>query len=163
MSDDPNALDPAKLEAKRLEAFNVVPIKKRPPGPGRGHKIPMSEDGHTATGSGWGGPVKGASTTAGAVIECQPLSTACPRDEHGHLLEMPEKQERTALLNDNLFDIATDPAQPGGVRVMASIGALDRLEGKPVQRTITANADDLARLTDDELRAELERFGRSGT
>lgn len=148
--------DPIDLDAKRLEAFKAVkPTGKRPPGPGRGNKVKQGN-------GGWGGEAKGASTSTGAVVEHQRLSTLCPRDEHGHLLAMPEKQERATLLNDNLFDIATDPNQPGGVRVMASVGALDRLEGKPVQRTITANADDLARLSDDELRAELERFGRTG-
>lgn len=151
--------EPIDLDAKRLEAFNAVKLTgKRPPGPGRGHKVKQGS-GMPASGEGWGGPAKGAGTLL--TPEERALSTLCPRDEHGRLLKMPEKVARADLLNDNLFDIATDPNQPGGVRVMASVGALDRLEGKPVQRTITANADDLARLSDDELRAELERFGRT--
>ncbi len=148
--------EPIDLDAKRLEAFSVSPpARKRPPGPGRGHKVKMGS-GMPATG-GWGGPAKGAGKDPRETpIEVRRTAMAI------HKARMPEKEAAADELKATLYDLATDNEQPGGVRVMAASAALDRLEGKPVQRTITANADDLARLTDDELRAELERFGRTG-
>jgi hypothetical protein len=39
----------------------------------------------------------------------------------------------------------------------------DRVVGKPIQTNINANVDDISKLSDNDLRAELERLGGNAT
>jgi hypothetical protein len=61
---------------------------------------------------------------------------------------------------DALFAIAMDPKESGSTRVAAITRILDREIGRPAQPDTHAERDDVASLSDDELRAELARLER---
>ena len=61
---------------------------------------------------------------------------------------------------DALFAIAMDPKESGSTRVAAITRILEREIGRPVQPNSHADRDDVASLSDDELRAELARLER---
>lgn len=111
---------------------NVVPIKpktgrdgsRRTPGPGAGNKRKVGNGGTglPAMGAGWGGPAKGA-------------------QDHGPG-RMPNGPERDAKLRTNeeirvralaKIDALIDSDQQG-IALQASQAALDRVEGKAIQR-----------------------------
>ena len=78
--------------------------------------------------------------------------------------DVPEDSaERARELEALLFDIAMNGRPEDTVRIAAANAALDRIKGRPVQATITANVDDAGSLTDEQLRSELARLsGTSG-
>ncbi len=61
---------------------------------------------------------------------------------------------------DALFAIAMDPKESGSTRVAAITRILEREIGRPVPPNSHADRDDVASLSDDELRAELARLER---
>ena len=70
-----------------------------------------------------------------------------------------DRKARNARMKEILAEIAEDTTAPHAARVNAADKWLDRDEGKPVQTNINANVDDVSKLSDDELRAELARLG----
>lgn len=115
-------------------------------------------------GTGYGGAAKGAGAGPEALIpgtspEKQALSAAKVRD----------RKERVAHLEDALFDIATGAAGDAenpirhDTRIMAATRLHAIYEGQPVQKSITAAVDDVSRLGDGELHAELARLSRAAT
>ena len=99
-------------------------------------------------GAGWGGPAKGAGT--------KDLNRGGAHRTREAIANKAAEAEKMLAI---IADIARDEEALPQTRVMAAATVLDRIEGKAVQRSITATADDLARLSDDDLRRELARFG----
>ena len=111
-------------------------------------------------GAGWGGPAKG---------------THPPKPRHdfdkqagpgrGHYsVEGEARLERQArhaeVMKQILFGVATSEVADDGVRVQAAEKMLNRLEGLPVQKVITAETDPVSMLSDDQLDDEIERTRR---
>ena len=103
-------------------------------------------------GKGWGGPAKGASRSRikpGDPDGIQPMSNDA--DTKARRAEWREK-----VLN-LYVTIVDDKEQPVMARIAAGDKLLDRIEGKAVQTNVNITADDVERMTDDELRAERAR------
>lgn len=86
-------------------------------------------------GAGWGGPAKGAGTRF-AKGEAQPLqgkSNTAP--------VVSQREARIAALKDKLFALATDAAREE-TQLAAAVAYLNREEGLPVARQISATVDD---------------------
>lgn len=103
--------------------------------------------GGPARGMGWGGPPKGAGWGGEA---------RHPRAGRGH--NSGDYDEREERLRRLLYDLAFNAANQM-VQLAAANALLDRIEGKPVARTVTVNPATL--LTDAELAAEIERVKRA--
>jgi hypothetical protein len=65
--------------------------------------------------------------------------------------------QRRAKVLDLYETIVDDDEAPVMARIAAGDKLLDRIDGKPVQTNVNLGADELERLTDDELRAERAR------
>jgi hypothetical protein len=113
-------------------------------------------------GDGWGGPAKG-----GGGNERKPFTTNSPtRVTHTITDGTPPplsdrkalRRQRTELLEDMLFDIA-EKSERDETRVSAAVRLHAIYNGQPVARNLNVNTDDIANLSDDELRAELARAG----
>lgn len=127
------------------------PVRKRPPGPGRGHKVKQG-NGYVPNppqGPGWGGPAKGAGT---------PESFAAVRN----MRRSPE--EREALADEALETMVKvmRDSDYEGVRLAAAEKVRNQVLGTPVQRTIIDNQPIETRDTIDPrlLSAEQRRFLR---
>lgn len=113
-----------------------------PKGNGAGRGGPAKGAG---TGKGWGGPARGAST-----------SRIRPGDPESiqRLSNNPDVKARQALraeaLTDHLFDLAMN-AERQETQLAAAVACLDRIEGKPIQRSVTATVADPSSLSDAEL------------
>jgi hypothetical protein len=108
--------------------------------------------GNGAGGPGWGGPAKGASTT-----KRKPLTEAGPgRGRYSIAGEQKREQnERHAEeMRELYYEFALDPGQPAMVRINAATHLLNRLDGLPVAKVVTANEDDLSKMTEEERLAE---------
>ena len=108
-------------------------------------------------GRSWGGPAKGA-------------HPAKPRHDfdkqagpgRGHYSVAGEgRLERQArhseICKEVLFGLVADPITEDNVRVQAATKLLDRLEGLPVQRVLTAETDPISMMGDEQLEDEIER------
>ena len=104
---------------------------------------------------GWGGPAKGAHPPK-------------PRYEfkgagpgRGHFSIAGESRlEREARIAEEmrelLYGFAADDEREDNIRLQASTKLLDRIEGLPVQKLVTQQADALSRMTDQQLEAAAE-------
>jgi hypothetical protein len=105
-------------------------------------------------GDGWGGPAKGAGKPYFAKGETQ------EGQGRGHTAPYVEKREdRLAMLRDHIWNLAMT-AQREETQLAAANAYLDREEGKPIARTVTATVDDVSQLSDLELAAEIARLDR---
>ena len=119
---------------------------------------------------GVGGPAKGAGNGRPPAPQFAPGNPGYtdagggPNGGHGSkpTPKTLERAERIRRHHENLDAIAFNPEMLASARVAASVHALDRLEGKPVQPTINANVDDVSRLSDADIRDELARLLRAG-
>lgn len=106
-------------------------------------------------GDGWGGPAKGKGMAPGEGLIHDPEEI-----KRRHLANLKTREQRTAALEERLLELALHAK-----REETSVAAATRLhaiyEGQPVSRTLTAKVDDIERLSDDELRGELARLGRT--
>lgn len=107
-------------------------------------------------GAGWGGPARGAST-----------SRIKPGDPDGiqAMSNDPDikakRQERLSTLRDVIYGLATGTDADGEpiadirheTKLAAAVAYLNREEGTPIARTITANVSDPNSLTDADLAA----------
>lgn len=121
--------------------------RKRPPGPGRGHKIKQGNgfDFKPAAGAGWGGPAKG--------------------DGPQPLLTREEKIRRSNEMADVIYKVATNEQEYGSVRIQAAGRLYEMYNGKPIERVIVdeqpivhdvIDPADLSVEAREELRAALE-------
>lgn len=112
------------------------------------------------TGAGWGGPAKGGSPT--------PTRSAFEAGNtiavgHGHPTATVHEQnqardaERAQALKDHLFTLATS-AERQDTQVRAAEAWLNRQEGMPVARNVNLNLNEVSRLTDADLDAEISRL-----
>ena len=107
-----------------------------------------------AKGKGWGGPAKGAS--ASRIKPGDPDGIAAM----GNDPDMRARNaERNARLKDHLFNLAIS-AENEHAQIAAAQAWLDRDEGKPISRSVTATVDDVSQLSDLELAAEIARLKR---
>lgn len=108
-------------------------------------------------GDGWGGPARGASNKVKAtVLALVPGCDAAKRLNAAAKREL--REARVEQLENILFKLAK-----GAERQETQVAAAARLhaiyEGTPVARQITLQVDDVAKLSDDEIRTELARLG----
>lgn len=91
-------------------------------------------------GAGWGGQAKGASTSR--IRKGDPDGIQA----RAHLPEVTAAREaRIAALKDKLFDLANH-AEREETQLAATVAYLNREEGMPVARNITANVDDVSKV-----------------
>ena len=111
----------------------------------------------TGAGDGWGGPAKGSSTAAPrsnvtSLIPGQPSKKRAISAIRRHTAAEIAEELRGTILH-----IARH-GEREETRLAAACKLLDRIEGLPVARTINAEDDAVARMSEDELRAEIERL-----
>lgn len=115
-------------------------------------------------GAGWGGPAKGAGKPARA-FDADDAAAVRPAagPGRGHISETTAaKQAVAAERAEQMRAVLAEIAVAGRsemARVQAAQALLNRIEGMPVQANLNVNTDDVSRLSDDELRAELARLG----
>ncbi len=61
-------------------------------------------------------------------------------------------------LKELIYKMAVSPEESGPTRLNAAQAFLNRIEGLPVARQITASLDDLKALSDEQLEQELRRL-----
>jgi hypothetical protein len=110
-------------------------------------------------GTGWGGPARGASQSQ-AEKASSFTSSNQPVEPGARWDRRREREVRTQQLEDMLFALA-GRAEREETRVTAAVKLHAIYNGQPVARNITLNTDDVSDLSDEQLRAELERFGDS--
>lgn len=67
-----------------------------------------------------------------------------------------ERNERHAEeMRELYYTFAHDPEQPAMMRLSAATHLLNRIDGLPVAKVVTSEADDISLMTDEELEAEL--------
>jgi len=125
--------------------------KKRPAGPGRGNKVKQGNGfvnkpatGLPAMGPGWGGDASGTEGWK-------------PGTPHPHL-RTPERDKARQEMMDTIYTIART-SETEGLRMMAADKVLDRLIGKPLQTSVHLDADDIGKMSDDDIRRELAKRG----
>ena len=102
-------------------------------------------------GAGWGGPAKGASTSRikpGDPDGIQAMSNDADVKARA--------QQRIEALKDHLFSLATG-AQREETQLAAAVAYLNREQGMPIARTVTATVADPNSLTDADLAAIIAR------
>jgi hypothetical protein len=87
-------------------------------------------------GEGWGGPAKGASTSRYVEGETQPMQGKSRTSE-----VVRSREERLAALKDKIFDLASS-AEREETQLAAAIAYLNREEGLPIARQLTATTDE---------------------
>lgn len=122
-------------------------------------RLPTAGTRH-GNGAGYGGEAKGASDKGQ-----RPPFAGTPGPGRGKFSVAGEAKKeatyrRVETLMQLLWDIANNEKEITPTRVAAANHLLNRLQGLPVQTVVTAAADDLSMMTDDELAADIE--GRSG-
>jgi hypothetical protein len=106
-------------------------------------------------GQGWGGPAKGAS--ASRIVPGDPEGIQTMSNDPRVLAK---GRERLGVLRDKIFELALS-AEREETQLAAANSYLNREEGTPVQRVVTASVTDPSQLTDDEL-AAIDASGRRG-
>ncbi len=125
-----------------------MPRKSRNPGSG---KKPVNTP---ARGAGWGGEAKGASSSAGRMTGPAFMGDENPTGLPGY--RGLAKAAVVEMMMGVLWDVAIDPDEPSQNRVVAADKVLDRVEGKPVQKVVTADVgagwfiEGVAELTEEE-------------
>ena len=108
-------------------------------------------------GEGWGGPARGAgaaSPRAGALS----LIPGQPAEKRAiGAAKRQSEAETAAELREILLQLARH-AEREETQLTAACKLLDRIEGLPIARTVNAADDAIARMSDNELKAELERL-----
>ena len=128
---------------------------KRPPTSGTRHGNGAGVGG-PANGPGWGGPAKGTSRKSQP-----PVLEAGPGRGHFSIAGEARRERKERLAEEMCelyYTFAHDPKKPDMVRLSAATHLLNRIDGLPVAKIVTAEADDLSGMTDEELAAEEERL-----
>ena len=106
-------------------------------------------------GPGWGGPAKGPGS------EKEPKLDG-PGPGRGHYSKEGEgRLERQARHAEEMrqlyYDFASAPDKPDVIRITAATHLLNRVEGLPVQKIVTAESDPISIMPDDQLDAAIDR------
>jgi len=115
-------------------------------------------------GDGWGGPAKGAGASrAPKPFTADSETRVTHPTADGTMPPLSDRKalrrQRTEQLEEILHSIALK-SDRDETRVSAAVRLHAIYNGQPVARNLNINVDDIANLSDDELRAELE--GTSG-
>jgi hypothetical protein len=117
--------------------------------------------GGPAKGAGWGGPKR---EPIPFTADSETRVTNATDDNHDPVEQTYRKDRRsvrrarTERLENILFDIA-ESAKSDETKVSAATKLHAIYNGQPVARNINLSIDDISELSDDDLRAELERTG----
>ena len=145
MTKSPEWLQKSAEGIAKAERNNKPPIRYGSAGPAKG----------AGAGDGWGGEARGAGAGVDALIPGHP-----PEKIERSSERVRDRQARVAMMEDKLFDLAmTAEREETQIQAAAKLHAI--YEGTPVQRSITAQVDDVSQLRDDEIRDELARLGRA--
>lgn len=126
---------------------NIVPIKPKR----SGHKGTRYGNG---AGSGqWGGPAKGAGKDSSALVPGSYTKANIER-------KSARAADAADRLKDHLMTLAFG-AERESDQINAAYKLVTIIEGMPVARVITATTADLQRMSDDELKREMEKLGVS--
>lgn len=103
-------------------------------------------------GAGWGGPARGAGRTAAKapIFKTGNRKAVGPHDMSGH-------RRRQELLDK--LEMLAFTADSEEVQLTASVAWLNRVEGKPITRTVNIELGDASALDDAALAAILENTG----
>jgi hypothetical protein len=109
--------------------------------------------------------------TADSSTRANPAHTNSVPDAQAYRADQKSKsrlrREQHEKHLDRLNEIALGLAVGAPANLSVSIAAArefgDRVVGKPIQTNINANVDDISKLSDNDLRAELERLGGNAT
>lgn len=107
------------------------------------------------SGPGWGGSAKGASAA-------QPQVLHGVGPGRGHVSKDGEarrerEQRHAEEMRELYYEVATNPEEPTPNRLAAATHLLNRIEGQPVAKLVTASLDPIAQMSRQELKAELQR------
>lgn len=119
----------AKIGAKRISSG------ARANGPGKG--------------DGWGGPAKGAHDPIPRADPETSLTPGCDAEKR-HSERVRDRAERVRLMEDKLFDLTMTAAREE-TQITAATALHAIYEGRPVQRNVNMEVDDVARLSDREV------------
>jgi hypothetical protein len=110
---------------------------------------------------GWGGPAKGAGARPASPFTADTPTRVTVSCGRGDPLKLAARMERQAIdaavaqtLMDSLIALALT-ADTDTVKIWAAEAWLNRVEGLPVARVVSATTDNLRTLSDDALRSEL--------
>jgi hypothetical protein len=124
--------------------------------------MPRARGNGPGKGDGWGGPAKGGGTGTRKPFTADSETRVTHIITDGKPPPLSDRKalrrQRTEALEDILFDIA-GASERDETRVSAAVRLHAIYNGQPVARNINVNTDDIANLTDDELRAELAGAG----
>jgi hypothetical protein len=118
-----------------------------------------------ARGAGWGGPAKGNGAGSDAVpLVPATVQPGCQRDPAtGQMLptlRSMTRQQVEAELQEFYLSVKRDEREPSLNRLAAADKLYDRVFGKPMQTNVNADLNDVAALTDEQLRQRLEQVRR---
>lgn len=103
---------------------------------------PGTRHGNGGKGQGWGGPAKGVSTAKSFLETGQRITNGHSDDVQARVAEREARRRAQAeAVMDEIHRIAVSGAREGD-RITAGVAFLNRVEGTPVQRTITTEVDD---------------------
>lgn len=106
------------------------------------------------TGEGWGGPKKGPGNGTPRKTDAGPGRGHYSIGGEGRL----ERQARHAEeMRQLYYEFATSSDKTPEIRMKAATHLLDRVEGLPVQKVVTASTDPISMMPDIQLDAEMER------
>lgn len=116
-------------------------------------------------GAGWGGPARGAGRGGAA----RAYTAGCPtrrtfpggQGDPGKRVARDEERASRAATADELrahLSHLAFHAEREETQLSAAVALLNRIEGLPVARNVNLAVDDLSRLTDAELEAEIARL-----
>lgn len=110
---------------------------KRPPGPGRGHRIKQGNgpaSGGPANGPGWGGPASGGPARGMEGLAMRNYKSVAER-----VAQRASKEARIEAMVNEIEGIAYSE-EPATTRLSAAVAFLNRMEGLPVARNLNADA-----------------------
>ena len=132
---------------------------KRPPGPGRGHRIKQGngpESGGPANGPGWGGPASGSPAGGTENLTMRNYKSVGER-----VAQRQSREERVAEANEKLTHLMRG-AELETTQLAAAVALLNRLEGLPVARNLNMQVNALDNLDIGQKRAILGALDRPG-
>lgn len=113
--------------------------------------------GNLPQGAGWGGPAKG-------FVNKPPKAFSSTHQPESRVSKLPEgvtraqlKEQRTKIIEDMLFEIATE-SDNAPLRMNAGAKLHAIYNGMPIARQVSTTVDDVSKMSDEELRAELSRL-----
>jgi hypothetical protein len=113
-----------------------------------------------ASGAGWGGPAKGASTSAHPDKNRppKPIEPGPGRGKFKYSLQGETRLERESRQAEEArafyYEIMHKATEPTPNRLAAATKLLERIEGLPVQKIVQAQQDSLDRMTHEQKLAE---------